>query len=283
MKKKDEIAAELKALSVDFGDDGATDPVFHTPEGYFQAFPDQMAAIIQAMNADTVLELSVPKTGPFEVPQGYFDQFCQNITKDTKAIIAITEQGQHTWSETKCATPFGIPENYFAQFEERLFARIFSREEQPVAEEIETLSPLLASLKKEQPFAVPKGYFNSDAFTQQVHDQQLQPKIAQHPSVRSIRWAGWAAAAAVVAIFVMGGLHYLIPSGNGNVADSPSFQQALAQIPEKNIKEWLSSNMDEADVNNLGGSITNISTVTSPSLNGISEEEIRDYLENEVW
>ena len=279
MKKKDEIAAELRAWGADFGDHEATDPIFHTPEAYFRDFPDQMTAIIQAMTAETSFSLPVSKEGPFEVPGGYFDQFCDQVVAQTRAIETVTEQGQCTWSETKCETPFSVPEHYFAQFEQKLFHKIF-QEEKPVAEEIEALSPLLASLKKEQPFAVPKGYFNSEAFTQQVQQQELQAKVVEHPSVRSIKWARWAAAAAVIAIFALGGLHYLIPTGT--TADKPSFQQALAQIPEKNIREWLSVNMDESDINGLGGSITNINTIPSPQLNGVSEKAIRDYLESEV-
>lgn len=281
MKKKDEIAAELRVWGADFGDEGTIDPIFHTPDNYFASFPDQMTAIIQAMNADTSLALPVSQTGPFELPQGYFDQFCDQVIAQRKAIETITEQGIYSWSDTRSHAPFHLPENYFSQFEQQLFDKIF-REEEQVQDEMATLSPFLADLKKEQPFAVPKGYFNNDAFAQQVQEQKSRSmKVVEHPSVRSIKWARWAAAAAVIGIFAMGGLHYLIPSRTA--ADSSSFQHALAQIPEKNIKEWLSSNMDESDINNLGGSITNVSTIASPSLNGFSEKEIRDYLQSEAW
>jgi len=279
MKKKDEIAAELRAWGTDFGAHEATDPIFHTPENYFRDFPDQMTAIIKTMTADTLCAIPASKEGPFEVPQGYFDQFCNQIVAQTRAVSAITEQGQYAWSDTGRDAPFSVPENYFNTFEQQLFHKIF-KEEKPVAEEIESLSPLLAGLKKEQPFAVPKGYFNSDAFTQQVQQQELEARVVAHPSVRSIKWARWAAAAAVIAIFALGGLHYLIPTGT--TADNPSFQKALAQIPEKNIRDWLSVNMDESDINSLGGSITNITTIPSSSLNGVSEKAIQDYLESEV-
>jgi hypothetical protein len=277
MKKKDEIAAELRAWGADFGGHEATDPIFHTPEGYFRDFPDQMTAIIKGMTAETSLSLPLPKEIPFEVPQGYFDQFCDQLLVHTRAMNAVTEQGHCAWSEIKCETPYNVPDGYFARFEEALFHKIFE-EEKPVGEEIESLSPLLAGLKKEQPFAIPKGYFNSEAFAQQV--QQPETRVVEHPSVRSIKWARWAAAAAVIAIFALGGLHYLVPSGT--TADEPSFQRALAQIPEQNIREWLSINMDESDVNSLAGSIsTNITNLPSSNLNGVSEKAIRDYLESE--
>ncbi|WP_118972823.1 hypothetical protein [Taibaiella koreensis] len=280
MKKKDEIAAELKALNAELGVEAANDPVFHTPENYFLDFPAHMTAIIQSMNADTSLLLPVAQDGPYAVPSGYFDTLDQQILARAKAMDAIVQGTSVPWTDTVRETPFDLPAGYFASFEQQLHHNLF-HSETPVMEEIQALSPLLADLQKEQPFVVPAGYFNGDAFTRQVKAQQPQAKTAEHPSVRSIKWARWAAAAAVVAIFAVGGLHYLVPGGA--LSSKASFEQDLAKIPEKNIKEWLSNNMDEADINNLGGSIANISIGGQPVLDNLSEQQIRDYLDAEMW
>lgn len=265
---------------MELGGKEATDSVFHIPEGYFKAFPEQMTAIIRTMNADTVLSLPVSKSGPYDLPEGYFDHLSGQVLTLARENKAITEDSRHPWADDTRHNPYQVPEDYFTGFAQQLMAKI-SGEDETVTEEIAHLSPLLAGLQKAQPFALPKGYFNGEAFSRQVQEQQEQNRIVEHPSVRSIKWARWAAAAAVIAIFVLGGLHYLVPGTP--MTEKASFQKALAQIPEQSIREWLSNNMDEFDVNSLGGSVSNIKTVSSPSLNGISEQEIRDYLENEVW
>ncbi len=282
MKKAGEIALELKALGADFGNETNTIDMFHIPEGYFQQFPEEMTAIVKAMNiADVSLNITAGKEGPFIVPDGYFSQFAENTLLSIKAIEHTAHSTNYSWQDAEKKNAYSIPEGYFAQFETQLFHKIFEQET-AVSEEIETLSPLLAGLKKEQPFSLPTGYFNSDAFARQVQEQQPQVKAIEHPAVRSIKWARWAAAAAVIAIFMLGGLHYFNPSAN--ISKEASFERALAQIPDENIKEWLSNHMDEADINNLGGSVANLKTIsTKPSLNNFSEKEIKDYLETELW
>lgn len=280
MKKNDEIAAELNALPANFGRAATTDSTFHVPDGYFRHFPDQITGIIQAMNAETSFDAGASKEGPFEVPFGYFDQLSGTIMQKISTMETIANDTTGSWNDTGKHNPYRIPENYFVQFEQRLMNTLF-REETAVAEEIETLSPLLADLREEQPFAVPKGYFNSETLVRRA--QQSETKVIEHPAVRSIKWARWAAAAAVIGIFLMGGLHFLNPSSG--LSSQQSFERSLAQIPDARIKEWLISNMDEADINNLGSSVVNIkvNNASPHSLNNYSEKELRDYLEAELW
>lgn len=280
MKKNDEIAAELNALRANFGRAATTDSTFHVPDGYFRHFPDQITGIIRAMNAETSFDAGASKEGPFELPSGYFDQLSGTIMQKISAMETIANDTAGPWNDTGKHNPYSLPENYFVQFEQRLMNTLF-REETAVAEEIETLSPLLADLREEQPFAVPKGYFNSETLVQRA--QQSETKVIEHPAVRSIKWARWAAAAAVIGIFLTGGLHFLNPSSGLN--SRQSFERSLAQIPDARIKEWLISNMDEADINNLGSSVANIkvNNASPHSLNNYSEKELRDYLEAELW
>jgi hypothetical protein len=281
MKNKDEIAAELKALGAGLITGKSGENVFHVPENYFGQFPGQMMDIIQHMNDDTSFDVTVDKSGPFAVPSNYFDELSQQISLKIKAMDSIVHQGEYIWQDKEKKNPFAVPEGYFAGFEAQLLNRI-SKEEVEAKHEIESISPLLASLKQERTFTVPENYFNTEVFTHQVKQQEAKAKVIQHPAVKSITWARWAAAAAVMAIFTLGGFHYLIPSSE--VSSEPSFEQSLAKIPDTKIQEWLSNNMDESDINNLGGSIANINTITtSHTLNSFSEKEIQDYLETEVW
>jgi len=152
------------------------------------------------------------------------------------------------------------------------------------------MSPLLASLRKENAFTVPDQYFQAGNIIQLARQQEAKPKTVQHPAVKSITWARWAAAAAVMAIFTLGGMHFL--TGNAGSTGKTDFQESLAKIPDAKIKDWLASNMDESDINSLGSSIANINTIspkrtvsdkTRSSLSEFSEKELKDYLETEVW
>jgi hypothetical protein len=281
MKNKDEITTELRMLGAGFTTGQGAENVFHVPENYFGQFPGQMMDIIRYMNEETSFDMAMDKSGPFTVPSNYFDGLSHEIMLKVKAMDSIVHQEEYVWQDKEKKNPFTTPEGYFTGFEAQLLNRI-SKEEIEAQHEIVSISPLLAGLKHERTFTVPENYFNTEVFTQQVKQQEVKVKVIQHPAVKSIKWARWAAAAAVMAIFTLGGFHYLVPSSEGST--DPSFEQSLAQIPDHKIQEWLSSNMDESDINNLGGSIANISSITtSHTLNSFSEKEIQDYLETEVW
>jgi hypothetical protein len=283
MKNKDEISTELKSLGAGTLSGLSAVNVFLVPDHYFGQFPGQMIDVIQHMNSDTSLNIPAEKSGPFAVPDQYFNTLADSILSRVKTMDEIVYEGKYSWQDQEKRNPFTVPEGYFEQFQSSVFNRIFHVEED-VHEEIEAISPLLASLKKEQTFTVPDHYFNSENLISRAKQQQQEApaKVIQHPAVKSITWARWAAAAAVVAIFTLGGFHFL--SGSSSVSEPPNFEKALAQIPDARIKDWLSSNMDEAEVNDLGGSIANITSITTThSLSEFSEQEIKDYLETEVW
>jgi hypothetical protein len=249
MKNKDEITTELKALNAGIVAGIGTENVFHVPENYFGQFPGQMMDIIQHMNTETSFDITADKNGPFAVPSNYFDELSDQITLKIKAMDNIVHQGEYTWRDMEKKNPFAVPEGYFAGFEAQLLNKI-SKEEVEPKHEIESISPLLAGLKHERAFTVPENYFNTEVFAHQVKQQETKAKVIQHPAVKSIKWARWAAAAAVIAIFTFGGFHYLVPSSE------PTLEESLAKIPDSRIQEWLSNNIDEADMNDdLDGSI----------------------------
>lgn len=279
MKIQDEILTELKTLQADFGADLNDKTVYQVPEGYFQNFPDDMAAVIKAMNTETIFAFPAEPEQPYSVPIHYFDQLATEVLKKVKAFENIAESGSPVLEKLKEANVYTLPENYFTSFEETLFQQLFSTEDNAV-DEMESLSPLLASLKTEQPFSVPAGYFNTESLVQK--SRMTEQKVVEHPAIKSIKWARWAAAAAVAIIFALGGWQYL---GSGTVQkQEQGFDQALAHIPDAKIKEWLSYNMDEEDLNSIKISGAGVQAITTNvSLQNFSEEEIEDYLAAEVW
>jgi hypothetical protein len=57
---------------------------------------------------------------------------------------------------------YSVPQGYFEQFAASVLERI-RLEEQDESQELENLSPLLASIPRKMPFSVPTGYFDSSA------------------------------------------------------------------------------------------------------------------------
>jgi len=271
MKIQDEIKAELQALQIDFGVSRTTDNVFQVPEEFFNTFPNSMMEIVTAMNADTVFNIDTPTDNPYQVPANYFENFGGIVMQRVKDFDTIVEDGIVGWNDSAKQHPLTIPDNYFESFAANLLTKINAVEEDAVAE-TEALSPLLASLKHEQPFEVPSGYFDAKAIAEKA--KIAEHKTVEHPAVRSIKWARWAAAAAVVFIFSIGGIQFL---GKSSVAAQDSLEQSLAKIPEEDLREWLGRNMYEQDMNMAGkGSV-------SASLQSFSEKEIEDYLATDVW
>lgn len=62
----------------------------------------------------------------------------------------------------KVQEAFSVPQGYFEQFAASVLERI-KLEEQDESQELENLSPLLASIPRKMPFSVPAGYFDSSA------------------------------------------------------------------------------------------------------------------------
>jgi len=82
----------------------------------------------------------------------------ENLNKD--------EQG-FSGDENKSGS-FGLPENYFDSFSARLFKKLEAEDELKDY-------PLLSSVGKVNPFAIPEGYF------------ELREELTEHPSLRNIR------------------------------------------------------------------------------------------------
>lgn len=124
-----------------------------------------------------------------------------------------------------------------------------------VQEELESLSPFLAKLRKEDPgFKVPEGFFQH--LTGEIMEQvRLMPapmvdsgkggaKAWRPPFIavwRMLRQPGYALALASVIVLVMAGLFWLRPQpGNyaGSVAWSDISTQEMTEYVEENIQEF---------------------------------------------
>ena len=75
-----------------------------------------------------------------------------NIQDELKGLDSNLPSSQNS-------TPYTVPEGYFEGFAASVLSRIKAQEAGSAAEEIASLSPLLASISRTMPYEVPKDYF----------------------------------------------------------------------------------------------------------------------------
>ncbi|MFT4062655.1 MAG: hypothetical protein QM642_09900 [Edaphocola sp.] len=273
MKRSDNIKAELGSISSKVAQCTAVD-IYHVPEGYFQQLPSVILQAVKAAEApEPTLDLEMKEV--YDVPDTYFDSVAAHVLSEIKNSGALARKLPKD-------NPFEVPSGYFEQLSSSVLDRL--QGEVPVAEELAMLSPLVADLKGlPEPLAVPAAYWEHFRIPKfgKAASSVGTTKVKEHPAVRSLKWARWAAAAAVLAIFCFGGWQYLgMPTDNTGV----DLERSLAAIPEAQIKAWLSNNMDEADVNSIGANYVNASAVkVQTKVNQLSNNDIEKYLDAEVW
>lgn len=178
--------------------------------------------------------------------------------------------------------PYHIPEAYFNDFIHQLNERLVSM---PAQEEIESISPLLAGLKKKPTFELPdENYFEQLVVSPASPVQKVLPQSVPHPALRTIKWMRWVAAAAILCIFSIGGINFFAGNNNSEASDA-AIQAALADISDASIQQYLNNNMDTYD---LYSSISDkeinrhLTSQEEKMLNNISDEEIEKVLESQI-
>lgn len=245
-------------------------PVQDLPAAYFQQFPEKMLRTIKLIDeAEPAVTRS--KNIAFTIPKGYFISFPEVMITKLKSMEAIISQASYAWEDSGRLQPFAVPSAYFDQLPQQVLGKIYAH-----ADQEETLSPLLASLKGKQVFDVPEGYLEQVPPVPQ-DAAPVVPKIVVHPAQRSIRWSGWAAAAAVICMFVLGGLKFL----PGTTAQDPfNASEQLALVSDAAIEAYLLEHIDELGMNLLESNLSKGAPVDySGALDDISDEDLEFYLE----
>ncbi len=99
-------------------------PAHYIPAGYFDSLPGQILSKIEGTAAHELESLSpllagIPKTTPFEVPEGYFGSLQDNISQllPEPALPASWEAARHQSTLT-------VPEGYFEQLPDALLKKV---------------------------------------------------------------------------------------------------------------------------------------------------------------
>lgn len=275
MKKTAEILEELTNLKSTLGNHEERIQLFHVPEGYFQYLPGQILENIKASHNETEFNISAERMGPYSVPADYFEQFGSSLLQKIKNTEAIVESKYQSFDGIAGKETYQLPDGFFASFEQSLYKKLGIQQENEM-EETETISPLLASLKDKTSYKAPETYFNAIDFSEKIQSKTIERKVVEHPSVKSIKWARWAAAASIILIFSVGGFRFL--SSNNAVSSEAKFEKSLAKIPEYQLREWLSNNLDETDVYSLSASLLNSKdSKAQQALENITEDDIETY------
>jgi hypothetical protein len=292
MARNEEIGKELEAISRVVAGLPAGLP-YTVPSSYFQHFPEQMLDLIR--NSEEKLEepssslLPSAKKNPFETPSGYFDGLAEKMLAHVLNAEAENSPEDADFPSIliglKEKTTFRTPEGYFDLLAEKMlaFAQADADVEKSIgeqksidaetwAEEIQSLSPLLASMSRTYPGAVPEGYFESlspmrfveQGWNEQKENEQrtraekeeLAPVIPLQTSRRTpVR--SMLAAAVTLGTILMSAVwgYHIYDSHNGpwlgsNLKTTAQITSALSNVSDQAIEDYLKNNSDvsEADL-----------------------------------
>jgi hypothetical protein len=289
MKRNIDIQKEWESIGAGFSAQIGL-PLFDVPANYFNNLSNEIISGINAMSVPDAV-LTLPKTTPFEIPQGYLAELHQNIlnlVSEADAVINSTEIKNGTKNEV-----FAVPENYFDSFAATVLDKI--KAESSIEEELSD-SPLLSSLKGSNPY-------EAAAMAPIAVPKQSQTTIKSKPEIevpmtvrRSLRWSNWVAAASVAMFFILGAswLHLDNRTNQNQLTANLQWSSAetkvhkkLAAISDESIEAYLDQHIDDFSEylleENAASFTGNKDAVLKSALEDISDDELEAYLYNSVY
>ncbi|HET6768027.1 MAG TPA: hypothetical protein VFH08_11530 [Chitinophagaceae bacterium] len=251
MTNRNTILNELKDLESSLGSYSPQN-LYTVPNGYFEGLPTQILNRIKALEATEAKEeleylspllSTVSKKMPYSVPAGFFQDLGNNIAQQ------IGEPTNHLQKES------------FGQTSE---------------EEIESLSPLLSSLKNKNPYSIPAGYF-------ETLETKVDKKEAKVISITKRRWYRFAVAAAVIGIVVIGGLLFM-NQGQPDVNKNPRAwvnKNVNKKVSQEKIDEFVKLAEDES-INTTEDNDATKQAEIKELMKDVPEKEIEDFLNDAV-
>lgn len=176
-------------------------------------------------------------------------------------------------SEIPVTQVFTVPDGYFDQLPDQILGRIRALEADH-AEEIASLSPLLAGMSRKMPMSVPEGYFGEARIPSETSEKTAAPVI----SMTQNRFRGFAIAASVIAILGFGALLYTMNQQQGNT-DQLSVSKELPKVSEQEMDEFLSGLPDVSVPEPIV--VTGNPTEAEEMMRDIDEEGLADFLSDQ--
>lgn len=224
--------------------------------------------IIRELNELGSSLAGTPSQNVYSVPEGYFEAFASSILS-----IINAQNGESFLSELPKSNPYKVPAGYFDSLTENVLGAIRNHPDYLSSqEELETLSPLLSSLKKEPVFSVPRDYFEN--FTVETNHKSAgsngQPaKIVGMFGRRFMRYA-----AAVVITFMVTTTGWLIYKNN---------HKSPAERDIANVKKDIKKIDDVKQLDNLADLMNaglNEKEVASTTTNALKSHDVENLLKD---
>ncbi|MEL6676472.1 MAG: hypothetical protein AAFR61_29960 [Bacteroidota bacterium] len=174
----------------------------------------------EALNLDALLPKSKAKPG-FEVPEGYFEQFPDNLQARLKAEEGRDEPDP--LSELPREEVFSVPEGYFDQLPGSLNTRLAEASASDA-------SPVLSSPPQKEVFQVPEGYFEASAERLGAIPQRESARVVQLAAPKWQKPLAWTLAAAVALICLL-----IAWPGPATPAYETTELAALAELDEQSL------------------------------------------------
>lgn len=171
-----------------------------------------------------------PAEAPFVVPAGYFEQF------PAAMLLQVHLEAAPDAGVIAAASPFTAPAGYFDSLPSVVMARISTPAADPVREELETISPLIAAIPREVPFSVPAGYFEALTATPPAPAAPL--RVVRRNPARA--WLKWAVAACLTAFAGTTALIFLEKNSN-------TIEKQLEGLDDQDIVYYLQNHTDAFD------------------------------------
>lgn len=238
--------------------------------------------ILSEIKAISPAVANLPKTNPFSVPLYYFETNVSNLIKHIKQKHVNDENNSLNYilSTEKNNPAFGLPNDYFETFENKLMDKI--RKVQSVEDELSEIAPGLILLRTNNPFVVPRGYFDSTVVRVQSGKKRLT-KVSQIKNI--LRYA-----AAACIIGFIGFSYFMIKSDHSvpSVTSSNKSQQA-EELSLNDMMIYLDQ-MDAIDhdneeafsIDDESNLLVDLNKETIKELlDGIPDKGIQEFIENE--
>lgn len=270
---------------------------FSIPDNYFENLASEVQLQIKA--ADQIIQSSElgynnSKQMPYEIPLGYFDTLLANVLDEVNDINSTPNDELNNLSPLlaflKTEQPYAVPDGYFKSLPREILSTVV--EDKISAEkEISNLSPLLASLKGSAPYEVPTHYFDASSTARHImkDEDDKADKNLHFKRRRDVKWTS-AIAATVILLLSVTGWKFFVSHHQGvsqpSVAatSQTDFNKQMAQIPDAEIQNYIENNLDEFDENSLANALNDEKKTldTKTLLNGISNEQIENYLQSDL-
>ncbi len=232
---------------------------------------DESKKIVEELQSISPIFSQIKKMPLGVVPDKYFDTLPERIL---------------TWvlAHENTISSENVPDHYFENLSDQIIDAIREDEEtQKEKENFEMEFPILHSLKDQQVFKVPAGYF--EKLTPSIVEKQKTNKAAPIISLTS-KWWKYAAAAILGGVMLVGTFEFYNPFStktNSDVIASFQFKteedinMGIASLTDDDIIAYLENNGNITD-NNLLTTDVNVKELPSVEDYLINENALNDYL-----